>query len=72
MGCGVIPHPTFYLEANMIYDYTWLTELLTEFGQSYPAYFDATLGQNLPAIVVGFWFIVLWGFTHPYERRGNK
>ena len=56
----------------MIYDYTWLTELLTEFGQSYPVYFDATIGQQLQALVPGFWFIVLWGFTHPYERRKKE
>ena len=56
----------------MIYDYTWLTQILAEFGQSYPAYFDATIGQQLQALVPGFWFRVLWGFTHPYERRKKE
>lgn len=56
----------------MIYDYTWLVQLLTEFGQKYPAYFDATIGDKLQVLVPVFWFVVLWGFTHPYERRENR
>ena len=56
----------------MIYDYTWLVQLLTEFGQKYPAYFDATIGDKLQVLVPVFWFIVIWGLTHPYERRENK
>ena len=56
----------------MIYDYTWLAELLAEFGQSYPAYFETSFGSKLQALVPVFWFIVLWGATHPYERRKEK
>jgi len=56
----------------MIYDYTWLVQLLTEFGQKYPVWFDVTIGDKLQVLVPVFWFIVLWGLTHPYERRENR
>jgi len=36
----------------MIYDYTWLVQLLTEFGQKYPVWFDVTIGDKLQVLVI--------------------
>ena len=53
-------------------DYQWLTNILTEWGTQYPAYFDATLGQNLKACALLFWAIVLWVAMHPRKERKEK
>ena len=56
-----------------MFDYTGLTDLLIEFGQQYPAYFDACFADNLQALLPPFWFVILFGLLYyPYERRKEK
>jgi hypothetical protein len=52
--------------------YSWLSDILIEWGTQYPAYFDATLGQNLQACALFFWAIVLWALMHPRKERKEK
>ena len=52
-----------------MYDYQWLVDLMTEFGQSYPEYFDATLGADLRTVALLFWVLVLYAVTHPEKGR---
>lgn len=56
-----------------MFDYTWLTDLLIEFGRQYPAYFDACFADNLQALLPPFWFVLLLGILNGYfEGREEK
>ena len=56
-----------------MFDYTWLTDLLIEFGRQYPAYFESCFADNLQALLPPFWFLILFGLLYyPYERRQEK
>lgn len=50
-------------------DYTWLADLMVTFGKQYPAYFDATLGQDIRTCVLLFWVLILWSIMHPEKER---
>lgn len=54
-------------------DYSWLTELLIEFGRQYPAYFEACFAGTESALLPPFWFVIIWGLLwYPFERRREK
>ena len=56
-----------------MYDYQWLTDLMTTFGQEYPTYFDRTLGADLRTCVLIFWAVILCGVcNHPYWKERKK
>lgn len=52
-------------------DYTWLAEIMVNWGEQYPAYFETTLGADLRTCALIFWFVVLlavWEVFDSYEH----
>ena len=55
-----------------MFDYTWLTDLMTEFGTSYPAYFEAAFADKIWALIPPLWFILLLALLNVYFEGGTE
>lgn len=54
----------------MFYDFSWLTNLMVDFGQSYPSTFENDFSGNIQALVNPFCFLLLFAFIKSFFTGG--
>lgn len=55
-----------------MFDYTWLTDLMIEFGQQYPAYFESSFAHQIQALIPPLWFVFLLAIINVYCDGGYE